>query len=182
MPGGEAGVGAMNRPSTGTMPEIIDGLERPEEVRALLAEYTAGIVERSPGTADVLRAQGYSGELEDLAVKYGPPGGRLYLALLDGEPVGCAALRDAGDGGCELKRMYVRELHRGRGIASALLRRTVADARELGYSHVLLDTLPFMREAIAMYGRFGFRPTERYNDSPDPDTIYLRLDLGTALY
>lgn len=157
---------------------IEDALGQLDEVRRLFAEYTAGIIEQDARTAEVLSAQGYDGELEAPDGKYGPPGGRLYIARLeDGFAAGCAALHGLGNGGCELKRLYVRDSCRGRGIATALMSRAVEDARKLGYGHMLLDTLPFMRDAIALYVRFGFVPTERYNDSPSPETIYMRLDL-----
>ena len=90
--------------------ELVDGLLRTDEVLELFEEYTGWIVAQDAATAAVLGAQGYAEERAALSERYGPPGGKLLLALADGEPAGCAALHAFGDdGACELKRLYVRE-------------------------------------------------------------------------
>ena len=158
--------------------EIANGFERTADVIELFDEYTKWIVSEDPAVAEVLRAQGYGEKTASLDGKYGPPGGMLLLALVDGAAAGCAALHAFGEeGACELKRLYVREAYRGRGAAGALVRRLLDFARERGYTHVLLDTLPFMRSAIGMYERLGFVRTGAYYPSPYEDTIYMRLDL-----
>lgn len=163
--------------------ELVDGLLRTDEVLELFEEYTGWIVAQDAAVAAVLGAQGYAEERAALSERYGPPGGKLLLALADGEPAGCAALHAFGDeGACELKRLYVREAYRGCGAAGALVRRLLDFARERGYTHVLLDTLPFMGSAIAMYERLGFRRVGAYYPSPYEGTIYMRLDLGGGKY
>lgn len=76
-----------------------------------------------------------------------------------------------------MKRLYVRPAFRGKRIGILLINKILSDAREIGYSHVLLDTLPFLESAIRMYKRFGFYEVESYNDSPMDSSIYMRLDL-----
>lgn len=49
--------------------------------------------------------------------------------------------------------------------------------REIGYSHMLLDTLPFLKSAIHMYKTYGFYEISSYNDSPMNTSIYMTLDL-----
>ncbi len=49
----------------------------------------------------------FEAELAGLPGKYAPPDGRLLIAYLDGRPAGCGALRDLGEGNCEMKRMFV---------------------------------------------------------------------------
>ena len=157
--------------------EIIPGYERPEEIGALFDEYTAMLVENDPSFAAYLAQQRYDDELRHLEAKYGAPAGRLYLARCGGESAGCIALRRIDGSRCELKRLYVRPAFRGRGLGRALTERLIDDARGIGYREMLLDTLPFLREAIALYRSLGFEEIPIYNDSPMTDAIYLHLKL-----
>ena len=91
--------------------------------------------------------------------------------------LGCIALRRLDGTTCELKRLYVRPAFRGRGIAGAMMQRILDDARAIGYTAMLLDTLPFLTSAIRMYRALGFYDIPPYNDSPLDTTIFLRLDL-----
>ena len=144
-----------------------------KEIGELFGEYTQMLVEGDPVFASYLDLQNYEDELRHLEHKYGPPLGRLYLALWDGEVAGCIGLKPWDAGRCELKRLYVRPAFRGRHIADALTRRILDDAREIGYERMLLDTLPFLQEAIALYKKHGFREIPPYLDSPMTDAIYL---------
>ena len=118
------------------------------EIRELFAEYTNMLVEGDPSFREYLKVQHYDEELDHPLDKYGPPGGRLHLALYNGVPVGCAALRRIDEENCEMKRLYVRPSFRKRGIGSLLLNQILVDARSIGYRYLLLDTLPFLEEAI----------------------------------
>lgn len=78
---------------------------------------------------------------------------------------------------CEMKRLYVRPEFRGKRIGNQLVKRIINDAKEIGYAHMLLDTLPFLQSAIHMYKQYGFYEIQSYNDSPMDTLIYMRLDL-----
>jgi putative acetyltransferase len=147
--------------------EILQAIATPhvEEVRRLFGEYWAEF-----GFTPCF--QNFGGELAALPGAYLPPAGRLALAMVDGEPAGCAALRrfDAQRG--EAKRLFVRPAFRGRGLGLALLEWIIAEAREAGYRELVGDTLPVMDKALEMYRRIGFEETRR-----EGDTIYLRLVL-----
>ncbi len=157
--------------------QIIAGFDYADDIRALFEEYTAMLIAGDPKFRAYLALQNYTHELEDLGEKYGPPMGRLYLALCDGRPAGCVALRKMSDTGGELKRLFVRPEFRGRGIARALVTRILREAAEIGYRAVFLDTLPFLREAIALYRSLGFREIPPYNENPMGNSIYMRFDL-----
>ena len=105
----------------------------------------------------------YAREMADLTAHYGPPGGCVLLALEDEEAVGAVCLRRLNDEACEMKRLYVPEPHRGKGIAKALGHAFINAARERGYRVMRLDTGFFMIEAIGLYERFGFRRIEAYH-------------------
>ena len=76
-----------------------------------------------------------------------------------------------------MKRLYVRPEFRGKGIGDQLVQRVIEDAKVIGYSCMLLDTLPFLEGALHMYRKCGFYEIESYNDSPIDSSIFMRLDL-----
>lgn len=142
-----------------------------EACRALFREY-----ERALGVS--LCFQGFERELAELPGRYAPPEGRLFLALSgDGTPLGCAALRPAGEGRGEMKRLYVREAARGTGLGRRLARAVVEAAREAGYRELCLDTLPSMQAAQALYAALGFRDTAPYGGEALPGTRFMALSL-----
>ena len=157
--------------------QILPGFDRPDAVRELFTEYTRLIIDSDNSFREYLAIQNYDEELLHLERKYGPPGGRLYLAYYDQQLAGCVALRRLNDRNCELKRLYVRPQFRHNHIGGILVDRLIADARSIGYDSILLDTFPFLDTAIRMYRRRGFYDIPKYNDSPMASTLYMKLDL-----
>ncbi|MCX7780785.1 MAG: GNAT family N-acetyltransferase [Negativicutes bacterium] len=121
--------------------------------------------------------QNFEQELAGLPGDYRPPDGRLYLAADDGKVAGCIALRRFDETTCEMKRLYVRPQFRGCGLARKLTEKIITDAREIGYCMMLLDTLPTMQVAQALYFSLGFREIPSYRFNPVPGTRYLCLNL-----
>jgi len=121
--------------------------------------------------------QNFRRELAELPGKYAPPGGRLGLALVDGRAMGCVALRPLDSTRCEAKRLYVKPEARGLGLGAALLAWVIAEARSAGYCEMLGDTMPVMRQALAMYDRLGFERIGPYSPEATEGAIYLRLKL-----
>jgi len=157
--------------------QILPGFDRPQQVRELFAEYTKLIIDGDSSFREYLAIQNYDQELLHLEDKYGPPGGRLYLAYCDNKLAGCIALRRLDESRCEMKRLYVRNAFRKQHIGSILVSKVIADAKAIGYQHLLLDTFPFLDVAIRMYEKLGFFYIPKYNDSPMDSTIYMQLDL-----
>ena len=157
--------------------ELVPAYSYKEEIGELFGEYTDMLVEGDPAFQAYLDLQNYDDELLHLEHKYGPPGGRLYLARENGAAIGCIGLRRIDDENCELKRLYVLPACRGRGLSRLLMDRILADARAIGYKTMLLDTLPFLQTALKLYKDYGFEEIERYNDSPMDTSIYMRLAL-----
>lgn len=141
-----------------------------QHARRLVEEYAASL------RID-LSFQNFAHELEHLADEYGSPAGAFLIAEDDGALLGCAGLRQFADGVGEIKRLYVRPAARHRGVGRSLAEGIVASARQLGYVRLLLDTLPSMREAHALYGSLGFEPTAPYRDNPVASASFLALEL-----
>ena len=140
------------------------------EARRLIEEYAASL------NVD-LCFQNFAHELEHLAEEYGPPSGAFLLAIDEGRNVGCVGLRRLPQGAGEMKRLYTAPAVRGRGVGRLLAQGIVAEARRLGYPALVLDTLPFMKEAQTLYASLGFKPTAAYRFNPIEGTAYLELDL-----
>jgi putative acetyltransferase len=91
---------------------------------------------------------------------------RFFIARLDGGAAGCGGVALCS-GYAEVKRMYVREQVRGRGVGKALLARIEAEARDAGKPVLRLETGLHQAAAIGLYQRWGFRlrgPFGRYAD------------------
>ena len=168
----------MSRSSTKTSATSFDlvAAASPEEVaacRELFLEYQRGL-----GVS--LCFQGFDAELAALPGDYAPPRGCLVLALLKGRPAGCVALRPLFHRDAEMKRLYVRPVHRGSGLGRILATHVIGAARTLGYETLKLDTLPQMHAAQRMYETLGFRDTAPYNDNPVSGVRFLALDLRAS--
>jgi GNAT superfamily N-acetyltransferase len=130
------------------------------------------------GTLGVdLSFQNFEQELEHFPLEYSAPGGAFILAEDAASYVACIGVRQFAHVVGEIKRLYVAPAARGRGLGRVLVDRIVAEARQLGYRSLLLDTLPFMKEAQALYLSMGFRPTTAYRFNPIAGSAFLRLDL-----
>ena len=116
--------------------------------------------------------------LAALPAPYVPPAGGLWLAWDGDEAAGCVALHALTPGIAELKRMYVRPVSRGRGIARRLARHAIEEARTLGYERLRLGTLTTMLAAQNLYASLGFQPIPPYRGAELGDTLFYELDLG----
>jgi putative acetyltransferase len=138
------------------------------DVRRLFGEY-AGLV------AEALCFQNFDEELEALPGAYAPPGGLLWIARDGDTAAGCVALRRLDTGTAEMKRMYVRETHRGTGLGRKLAAVVIEEARKRGHGRIVLDTLPKLTTAIALYRNLGFRECGPYLPEPTPGALCFEL-------
>jgi GNAT superfamily N-acetyltransferase len=100
--------------------------------------------------------------------KFMAPKGRLLLGFSDDQLAGIACLKELTSDIGEIKRMYVRPEHRGKGIGQTLLNRLLEESGQIGYRRVRLDSARFMKEAHQMYKKIGFKDIDAYEGSEIP--------------
>ena len=157
-------------------------LPQVECARTLFLEYRAWLVAHREVTdfPDSVLETGlklFDQEFDELPGDYAPPSGALFLAYEGATPIGCAALRALGPETAEFKRLFVRPTQRSSGVGRRLTVRALRRAGELGYSRVVLDTLPRMVRAIALYRKLGFRPIQPYWAHPVPNALFFEFRL-----
>lgn len=141
-----------------------------ENIRVLFREY-----EKFLGVD--LCFQGFEKELADLPGQYSPPYGQLFIALDNGIPAGCVAVRKIASDICEMKRLFVRPEARGKGLGRKLAQKTIVTAINFGYSCMRLDTLESLSDAVNLYTKLGFKKTLPYCINPLEGAIFMELDL-----
>jgi putative acetyltransferase len=148
------------------------------ESPAQLAQARELFLEYAQSLAFSLCFQNFDKELAELPGDYAPPDGRLLLAEFEGQLAGCVALHKMEPGICEMKRLYLRPQLRGRGLGRVLADRVIAEARQIGYQRMRLDTVePVMKDAVAMYRKIGFREIAPYCQNPVAGALYMELQL-----
>lgn len=106
------------------------------------------------------------------------PNIRFFIARLDGNAVGCAALRIADSYG-EIKRMFVTEAARGQHVGRALLERLEQEARLLSLPVVRLETGVRQAAALTLYRAAGYRDIGAFGEyAPDPLSLFLEKSLA----
>jgi putative acetyltransferase len=157
------------------VPLSIFQAETPEQIataRELMMEYAAAV-------GGDLCFQNFDQELRALPGKYAPPAGRLLLAAWDGQAAGMVAMRALEDkGSCEMKRLFVRPAFRGKSLGRVLAEKLIAEASQVGYTRMRLDTIRgIMGSAIRLYRELGFREIPPYYSTPVRETLFMELEL-----
>lgn len=91
----------------------------------------------------------------------------VVLAYENEVAVGCGCFKIFNDKAVEIKRMFIKENQRGKGIASSLLAELEKWAKELGYEEAVLETGKGQPNAIKLYQKYGYQITENYNQYDD---------------
>ncbi len=151
--------------------QLITDESQSSVAKELFSEYQAEI-------GVDLSFQDFSSELSSLPGSYSAPRGRLYIVRVNGVPAGCVALRPRENNVCEMKRLFVRASYRGFGLGKMLSERVIADARAIGYTRMVLDTLPTMQQAQTLYRSLGFTEIEPYRFNPVPGAVFMELWLS----
>ena len=153
-----------------------EGPAHTEAVRTLFREYAGSL-------GIDLCFQNFEQELAALPGEYVAPHGALLLALVDGEPAGCVALRPLPEAdhanACEMKRLFVRRAFRRFGLGRLLAQQLMDLATQAGHSCMLLDTPDDMEAARGLYASLGFVEIPPYYYNPIPGAHYLKVELDT---
>ena len=128
-----------------------------------------------------IRLQRVAETLADFRNVFNPPAGECMLARKDGVPVGVVMLKPAGDGACEMNRMFVAPEARRLGVGRRLCEALIAEASRLGYAEMRLGALDRHVEAIPLYRSLGFTddPTAKRGPAGDREVL-MRLALPPA--
>ena len=149
------------------------GLPRTPLIRRFRAADHAGLLRFLERTLTDLgfhfEPEGKDSDVRDLESAYLLGGGSFHVVDLGGEILGSVGVRRFSPEVAELKRLYLAPELRGRGLGHGLCATAMADARELGYRRLRLDTTRRSAAAIALFGKLGFRDIDRYNANPDAE-------------
>lgn len=121
--------------------------------------------------------QDFETELQALPGIYAEPRGTILKAVIDKQIVGCVALKPLDETTCEMKRLFVLDDFKGKGIGKQLAERIISVAKEKQYALMKLDTLKRLKAAVSLYDSLGFSHTKPYNYNPESDILYFELSL-----
>ncbi|OCP01108.1 MULTISPECIES: GNAT family N-acetyltransferase [unclassified Ensifer] len=109
------------------------------------------------------------------------PAVSFFVARRDGDVVGCCALVEAGDGTAEIKRMFVDPEARGLRVGKLLLEALEAQAEQVGFQAIRLETGIHQPEAINLYKTAGYVERPPFGDyRPDPLSLFMEKPVRRA--
>ncbi len=112
-------------------------------------------------------------DLQNIEETYINAGGAFYVLENEkGEIVGTLGLCRIDEQTCELRKMYLAQAYRGRGLGKKLMEKALAEARRLGFEKMILETASVLTEAIQLYRNYGFSPFESEHLSCRCDQAY----------
>lgn len=139
---------------------------RADEARYCLGEYYGELARRFKGGFEVSLSR------DPDATDMMSPRGAFFVAMSDGQPLGCVGLKGSGNELAEIKRLWVAPSARGVGVGRRLMERAEDAARTLSIRILRLDTNSALGEAGQLYRSTGWREIDRFNNDPYPDLFF----------
>lgn len=122
-------------------------------IRTALAEFGAN----KPGTVY------FDPTTDALFELFRTPGSYYFVATQDEKIVGGCGIfptENLPHGTCELVKLYVSIEARGLGLGKQLMEQSMSWAKENGYTHVYLESMPELKKAVSIYEKVGFKPLD----------------------
>lgn len=106
-------------------------------------------------------------------------GGHIFVALVDGEPMGVVALcrMDGTEYDFELAKLAVDPEARGLGVGEKMCRAALEFARKSGARKIFLESNTLLKPAINLYRKLGFTELEEYHPAYERGDIQMELTL-----
>ena len=117
-------------------------------------------------------------EFASFSDMYGGDEGVFLLGLYNGEVAGGVGLRKLEDNICEMKRLYVYDQYKRKGLGNRLCMMLIDEAKQLGYTKMRLDTLREMVSAVDLYKKLGFVEIGPYRFNPEKSVVYMELAIN----
>ena len=157
-----------------TLDEIIykklDNIEEINGARGLILKYVEWLNHD-------LTFQNIDDELNNFPKKYSEPDGSFLIAKDIEQVVGCVGFWKLENSICEMKRLYVMDNYRGKGIGKILVRKIIEEAVQKKFELMRLDTINTMKAALDIYYQFGFYEIPAYYYNPHDNIVYLEKTL-----
>lgn len=148
--------------------EITDGGLDDARVQALLSHhFHSARAETAPGSAHALDLSG----LKSTDIHF-------WTAWDEDRVIAIGALKRLSESHAEVKSMHTEQLHRKKGVGSAMLRHIIAKARQMGLSRLSLETgsWPYFNAAREFYRRHGFVECPPFGTYvSDPNSVFMTL-------
>ena len=117
--------------------------------------------------------QNIDDELDNFPEKYKEPDGAFIIAKENNNIIGCVGIRKLEPKICEMKRLFVNDKNKGKGIGKKLVEIVTEEAKIKKYEKIRLDTINTMAAALNIYYKNGFYKIEPYYNNPNKGTVYL---------
>jgi putative acetyltransferase len=102
----------------------------------------------------------------------------FFIATIDNELAGCGGIKCFDNEYAEVKRMYVRPIHRGKGLGKTILNHLASYAAEHKINLLRLETGIYQVEAIGLYEAWGFKRRSPFGDYKEhPLSLYFEKSL-----
>jgi putative acetyltransferase len=102
-------------------------------------------------------------------------------AHVAGALVGCGAVKTMNDDGTygEIKRVFVLDAYRGKGLSKAIMQTLEAHLSASGVNLARLETGIHQPEALGLYAKLGYVAREPFGSyAPDPLSLFMEKPLA----